>query len=191
MNRLFTFDKKKSKCYPKGEEGETIEKPTLLLPRWEELPDLELYADQVVSYLEKWLKPFSVDDEKVITKSMINNYVKHGLVSAPKNKKYARNHLAYLIVVCIFKQVYTMQEITQMISIQVHTYPTDYSYNSFIEEFESCAQSLFESGRVQHLEQEGESELSKLLHVVVESVVTRIYVQKNLEKRRKSDTANN
>lgn len=122
-------------------------------------------------------------DEKAITKSMINNYVKHGLVSAPKNKKYTRNHLAYLIVVCLFKQVYSMQEITQMIRIQVHAYPTDYSYNSFVEEFESCVQSLFELGSVHH-NQEDESELASLLHVVVSSVVTRIYVQKNLEKRR-------
>lgn len=164
-------------------EGDSIENPILKLPRFEEIPELELYSDQVVSYLEKWLAPFYLPDEKIITKSMINNYVKSGLVKAPKNKKYTRNHLAYLIVVCLFKQVYSMQEITQMISIQVEASPTDYSYNSFVEKFESCIQSLFETGTVCQFS-EDESELSKLLHVVVTSVVTRIYVKKQLEKRR-------
>lgn len=149
---------------------------------------MELYADQVVNYLEKWLTPFSLVDEKVITKSMINNYVKHGLVGAPKNKKYTRNHLAYLIVVCIFKQAYSMQEITQMISIQVHAYPTDRSYNYFIEDFESCMKSIIESGNFQHSELDESSELSKLLHVVVESLVTQIYVRKKLEEKRKEES---
>lgn len=169
--------------YSINKEGDIIKSPINKLPRWEELPDLELYADQVVTYLEKWLSPYFLEDEKFITKSMINNYVKHGIVHAPNNKKYTRNHLAYLIVVCLFKKVYSMQEITQMIRIQVHAYPTDRSYNVFVEAFEMCIYSLFESGSVKYL-QEDESELSKLLHIVVASIVTQIYVQKNLEKRR-------
>lgn len=52
------------------------------LPRWNELPEIDLYLDQVVNYLEKYLGILSSnDDDKIITKTMINNYVKQGIAS--------------------------------------------------------------------------------------------------------------
>lgn len=72
------------------------------IPRWEELPNFPLYIDQVVSYIEDNLGILFYD-EKIITNSMINNYVKHGIVNPPVKKKYNRIHIAYFIVVCILK----------------------------------------------------------------------------------------
>ena len=46
------------------------------LPEWDELPDLDLYMDQVISLLQRYLGQFPSPDEKGITSSMINNYVK-------------------------------------------------------------------------------------------------------------------
>lgn len=58
------------------------------LPRWNELPEIDLYLDQVVNYLEKYLGILSSnDDDKIITKTMINNYVKQGIRPAPEKKK--------------------------------------------------------------------------------------------------------
>ena len=52
-------------------------------PRWEELPDIQLYVDQVVSYIEMHLTDLDVaQDGKLITASMINNYVKMKLIPA-------------------------------------------------------------------------------------------------------------
>ena len=87
-----------------SKEGENME-TSIHLPRWEELPVIDLYIDQVVTLLEEWLDFIPHNDEKLITKSMINNYVKHGIVDAPKKRRYTTTHIAYLIVVCIFKQV--------------------------------------------------------------------------------------
>ena len=57
--------------------------------RYEELPDIELYMDQVVTFLEKQIKIFQNSSlDKQITSSMINNYVKGEVVSAPISKKY-------------------------------------------------------------------------------------------------------
>ena len=57
------------------------------LPRWNELPEIDLYLDQVVNYLEKYLGILSSnDDDKIITKTMINNYVKQGIMPAPEKK---------------------------------------------------------------------------------------------------------
>ena len=80
------------------------------IPRWEELPNIDLYLDQVVTILENYLKNLvslkDKEDEKVVTKTMINNYVKHGILKPPVNKKYNKEHIARLIVICILKQVY-------------------------------------------------------------------------------------
>ena len=58
------------------------------MPRWNELPDIDLYLDQVVNYLERYLANYSVNKEdKIITKTMINNYVKQGIMPAPEKKE--------------------------------------------------------------------------------------------------------
>ena len=87
------------------------------LPRWNELPEIDLYLDQVVNYLEKYLGILSSnDDDKIITKTMINNYVKQGIMPAPEKKKYGKTHIAYLMVICILKQVYSIGDIGKLIS---------------------------------------------------------------------------
>ncbi|MFA7206355.1 MAG: DUF1836 domain-containing protein, partial [Saccharofermentanales bacterium] len=56
---------------------------------WEALPDLDLYMDQVLTYMDRQLSLFQKDEEnKLLTSSMINNYVKDGLIPRPEKKKY-------------------------------------------------------------------------------------------------------
>ena len=62
--------------------GNQIE--TASLPRWDELPDIELYMDQVINLVSKYLSPIlSQQEQPMLTKSMVNNYVKLGLIPAP------------------------------------------------------------------------------------------------------------
>ena len=58
-------------------------------PRYNELPGLDLYMDQVLSVIEEVMKPFH-PEEKAMTSSMVNNYVKQKIVTPPVNKKYSR-----------------------------------------------------------------------------------------------------
>ena len=69
------------------------------LPRWDELPDIELYMDQVITLMGKYFGWLSPQDESVLTSSMINNYVKIGIIPAPIKKKYSRTHLFRLIII--------------------------------------------------------------------------------------------
>lgn len=86
------------------------------LPRFHELPDVGLYMDQVVSIIDKYFKVLDRDDDKpIITSSMVNNYVKLGIIPPPVKKKYEPKHLAYLIMICLLKQVLTMSEITLLL----------------------------------------------------------------------------
>lgn len=107
------------------------------LPRWNELPDLEIYMDQVISLITRYIADFPSVDEKGLTASMVNNYVKLGMIPAPKKKKYTRTHLAYLIIICILKSVLPITLIHQMISDELDSGKTGEAlYDSFCEQFE-------------------------------------------------------
>ena len=83
---------------------------------YKDLPDIDLYMDQVVTFLDKQLAIFQTSSlDKQITSSMINNYVKGEVVSAPISKKYNREHLALIQEVCTLKQVLTIAEVKQII----------------------------------------------------------------------------
>lgn len=84
------------------------------IPKWSDLPEIDLYMDQVISLMEKYLSDTS-QETKLITPSMINNYVKLGIMPAPIKKKYSREHLAYLVIVCSLKQVMPISNIKTMI----------------------------------------------------------------------------
>ena len=89
------------------------------IPRWNELPNIDLYMDQVLNYIESCLKDcIKVEsNEKIITKTMINNYVKQEIIEPPINKKYNKLHIAELFVICILKQVYSISEVKSLIKI--------------------------------------------------------------------------
>ena len=112
-------------------------------PRWDELPDIELYIDQVVNIIQKNFGLFAGDKNKIITAAMVNNYVKQKIVKPPKNKRYDRVHLAYLIPVCIFKQIMGIQEICSCISFLLKDYTVSTAYDKFCELFEAGLKSAF------------------------------------------------
>lgn len=152
-------------------------------PRWEELPDMELYMDQVVTLLNDYLRPFyPKQQEKLITSTMINNYVKHGIVSAPIKKKYTRKHVAYLLVVCILKMVFRMDEISSLIRVQIEQYPVDQAYNYFCAELESSLTCIFAHKKVHHVPSEDEGSLVvALIRNTVQAAAYTMYVRFELE----------
>ena len=60
------------------------------LPTWEQLPNVDLYMDQVLTYLNDELGQLYFHNEKFVTSSMINNYVKIGIVKRPEKKHYTK-----------------------------------------------------------------------------------------------------
>ncbi len=86
------------------------------LVRWENLPDIDLYMDQVLTYLRRQLDLFQGENEaSLVTRSIINNYVKDGIVPRPVNKRYAREQLSALIMACVLKRVLPMQQVKQLL----------------------------------------------------------------------------
>lgn len=85
-------------------------------PKWDDLPNIPLYMDQVIFYLKDSLGFFERDENsQLLTSSMINNYVKNDVVPHPEKKKYSKEHLAALMAVCMLKQVLSMQDIKTLL----------------------------------------------------------------------------
>ena len=112
---------------------------TFSLPQWEELPNLELYMDQVIILLSRYLKIYSTetDANKFITPPMINNYVKLKIMPAPIKKKYAKIHMAYLIIICSLKQTLSMSTIQRIIPSSLEESRVKEIYTSYINNFNS------------------------------------------------------
>ncbi|MBQ2833068.1 MAG: DUF1836 domain-containing protein [Clostridia bacterium] len=84
------------------------------LPRWDALPDIGLYMDQVITLTERTFAGALPSGE--ITKSMVNNYVKSGLLPRPEGKKYGREHLALLMEIAVLKQALSMEDVARAAS---------------------------------------------------------------------------
>lgn len=86
------------------------------LAKWENMPDLELYMDQVIAYLTRQLSYFQDStQDALITPSIINNYVKAGFVPRPHKKRYARPQLGALSIACTLKRVMPIQSVKRLI----------------------------------------------------------------------------
>ena len=93
---------------------------------WERIPDLGLYMDQVITFAERQCRELFMGGDRIFTPSMINNYVKIGLVDRPVAKKYGREQLAQLLMICVLKlsisteNMKTLVRPAEGISLQAH-----------------------------------------------------------------------
>lgn len=86
------------------------ERPT----RWEDLPDIALYMDQLISYMPRQLIRF--DQSTPLTSAMVNNYIKDGLVPRAEGKRYGPEHLGYLTAVVALKQILSVRDIGALLN---------------------------------------------------------------------------
>lgn len=112
------------------------------LPRWEELPELELYMDQVITLTSRYLGVLVEGDKHaLLTSAMVNNYVKQKVIPGPVKKRYNRRHLAYLIVITLLKQVLTIPEVRQGIENQIAMKESSEIYDQFCAAQEAALQN--------------------------------------------------
>lgn len=78
----------------------------------EEIPGIDLYMDQVTTFMENHLSSSKRHPEdKVLTKTMINNYAKNHLLPPPVKKKYSREHILMLTFIYYFKNIMSINDI--------------------------------------------------------------------------------
>lgn len=83
----------------------------------EDIPDIDLYMDQVTTFMESHLKQSTRNpaEDKILTKTMINNYAKNDLLPPPVKKKYSKEHVLLLIFIYYYKGILSISDIQQLL----------------------------------------------------------------------------
>lgn len=165
------------------------------LPRWDDLPDIDLYMDQVITLIENYLAIFNpTQDKKIITSSMVNNYVKLKLIPKPVKKRYTKKHLAYLIAISILKQIITISEVRDGIVYQASISGIREAYNLFCSEQEFALKAVAsnignEEGKT--LLKENMTEENILIRNATLAVATKIATEKLVASLSVEETEDN
>lgn len=151
------------------------------LPRWADLPELDLYRDQLLTLLDKYLGPIWLDDGPIVTTSMVNNYVKNGLLPHPVKKRYTREHLAYLIAITFLKQVVSIGEIKEGIELMTKLNGgIDNAFDFFCEKQETALKMINHRSEEQKLSQGNDSSEYLMVEMVTMSFATKWVTKKIL-----------
>ncbi len=82
-----------------------------------DIPNIDLYMDQVTTFMDEQLTSTKrYDSDKILTKTMINNYVKNNLLPAPTKKKYTKEHVLMLIFIYYFKNILSIKDIESLLT---------------------------------------------------------------------------
>lgn len=110
------------------------------LPRYADLPQMGLYLDQTVQYVNSYFRTFCGVE---LTSSMVSNYVKKGILSHPVRKKYARDQIASLMYIAVSKTVLSMENIDALFKMQRAHCSAGAAYDYFCDEMENCLPFVF------------------------------------------------
>lgn len=124
-------------------------------PRWNDLPGIPLYMDQVVFVLEESLAPFAEEDGHVVTATMINNYVKQKVIVPPDGKRYRREQMATLVMVCLLKRVFSISESIGLIGLLTENASLDAAYDMFCDELDEAVGKAFAANKARSAETAG------------------------------------
>jgi hypothetical protein len=156
---------------------ELIERLALERPAdWENLPDIDLYRDQVLSYMKRQhsLQP----DDAQLTGAMINNYIKSGLLPRANGKKYTKDHLVYLTAICSLKQVLSVGETDELLKLQPNIADARGFYQDYLammeDSFRETAGSLEETASREEL-------ASAALRLAISSYAQKLACEKLLD----------
>ena len=149
------------------------------LPRYRDIPDVGLYLDQTVKYINRFLLPLGCVE---ITSSMVSNYVKKGYIRSPERKQYNAEQIASLFFIAIAKSVLTMEHIARLFEMQRATYSAEIAYDYFCDELENMLHFIV--GLKDDLDQLGSgdsSEAKSMLHSTITAVAHIIYLNSQFE----------
>lgn len=154
---------------------------TAHLPAYEEFPTIELYLDQVLKIINDVTAPFVfTDSDKLLTGTMVNNYVKHGVLPAPHKKLYNREHLTKLVFITILKPIFSIPEIAQFMEQGDRAAAPRVPYNHFKKCLETCVDQIFFKKAISLPEDE-----MNPLYTIVLAAVSKLYIQYSLAEAKK------
>ncbi len=142
---------------------------------YDRLPDIDLYMDQVIEYLAR--QRVSTRETDKISPAMINNYIKDGLLPRATEKKYSREHLAYLMMISRLKQTLSVKDTGRLLTADIGERDIVSYFNRFQELVARTAQDVGRSLP------DGEKNLTGIaLRLAVSGYVSRLLCELILEQ---------
>ena len=89
-------------------------------PEYKELPNIELYMEQVLKYINTTLDCLTLNQEKMLTSFMVNNYVKAKMIDLPVKKRYSKEQIGYLMAICLMKSTISMADMSLLLELDNH-----------------------------------------------------------------------
>lgn len=172
------------------DEFKKIDVSEFHIPRWNELPNIDLFLEQVVTLINASLKPYiffgddNKEDNELLTKTMINNYVKHGIIEPPVKKQYSKSQVAKLFAICVLKQVYSMGDIKTLLSMALRS-DIQISYDKFCSLFEQALDCAY--NKKDYIDNSSTNEYQYLLKAVLLSCSYKIYSKNIVSLERKNN----
>lgn len=158
------------------------------MPRYREIPDVGLYLDQTVKYINRFLTPLGCME---ITSSMVSNYVKKGYISNPVKKQYDAEQIAYLFFISVAKSVLSMDNIARLFAMQKRMYDAETAYDFFCDELENMLQFTF--GLKEKIDEVGtpedRSETKTMLRSTIIAVTHIIYLSSRFDTMKAPEEA--
>lgn len=128
----------------------------------EDIPSIELYMDQVTTFMDRYLsKNKRTEEDKTLTKTMINNYTKNDLLPPPNKKRYSKEHIILLIYIYYFKNVVTINDIQVVLQPLIDNY---YDNKDAKHSLEEVYTTLYELEKLQY--ENTEDSITKTLELI-------------------------
>ena len=144
------------------------------LPHWNDLPNFDLYMDQVVALMTEYTGPLGME---AVTPAMINNYVKNKVIVAPAKKKYQVMQIADILLLTLLKQSFSIQEIRSGIDrVTASEYPKQ-AYDRFIDLLNKKISLIGKSRPDRHAENLTDQLLEAASDMVVDQLETNQLVK--------------
>lgn len=144
------------------------------IPAYNEIPDVGLYLDQTVKYINTFFRPLP---NMELTSSMVSNYVKKGLIERPIKKMYSRNQICYLIFIVIAKTVLSMENIQLLFDVQKRVYDEQTAYEYLRLELDNLISYVF--GLKETIDEIGYTDTDEkmMLRTTIMTFAHRIYLE--------------
>ena len=157
------------------------------LPRYAQIPEVGLYLEQVVRYINARLAPLG---EPELTGSMVSNYVKQRLIPGPHKKSYSQESIAYLLMLSYVKTVVSMEDVRLMLQVQQSSYEISVAYDYFCAELENLLQYVFELKPAPDEIGTTHTEEKEMLRSALLSVTHKLYMEQHLKFMRAARGSN-
>lgn len=119
----------------------------------DDIPNISLYMDQITTFMEDSLSSTKrYEDDKILTKTMINNYAKNNLLPPPVKKKYSKEHVLMMIFIYYFKNILSIKDIETLLAPLTEKYFDNKDGLCFIDIYKNICQ--FEKSRIDDVQKD-------------------------------------